>query len=264
MYSLRLTCNADEVDVLSGELWEADTAGIRELDHDGRVMLVAGFDSNAWREKLLDRFAAYSPEWVAEPDTDWIAQTYLAWPARAIGERLLLAPPWRSEPVPKGRLRIVLNPGLACGTGDHPCTQLALMALEKHVTAGCRVADVGTGSGILAIGALRLGAGIAVGVDPDEAALQQARENFALNVLEALLVAGYAECIADEFADIVVANISATVLLAIADDLQRMLRRNGRLILTGFTEPELGRVQELFGNGEILEQEEWRCLVVQV
>lgn len=260
MYSLRLTCNANEVDILSYELWVAETAGIRELDHDGRVMLIASFDSNARREKLLDHFAAYSPEWLTETDTDWVAQTHLAWPARPIGERLFLAPPWSRDPTPASRLRIVLNPGLACGTGDHPCTQLALTALEKRVTAGSCVADVGTGSGILAIAAVRLGAGTAVGIDPDRAALQQAKENFALNKVKALLVAGYADCLKDVSADIVVANISATVLFAIADDLLRITRRNGWLILTGFTELELGRIQALFGTGELLEQDEWRCL----
>lgn len=262
MYSLRLTCTGDEVDALSGELWEAETAGIRELDNNGRATLIAAFDSNARREKLLAHFAAYSPEWIAEPDTDWVAHNHLAWPARPIGARLFLAPPWNRDPTPDGRLRIVLNPGLACGTGDHPCTQLALMALEKHVT-GCHVVDVGAGSGILAISALRLGAEIAVGIDPDQAALKQAKENFALNGVDPLLVAGYAECMKDEFADIVVANINATVLLAIADDLQRILRRNGQLILTGFTESELGRVQALFGKGEILKQDEWRCLALK-
>jgi ribosomal protein L11 methyltransferase len=263
MYSLRLTCEADEVDLLSGELWDAETAGIRELDHDGRTTLIAAFTSNARREKLLNRFAAYSPEWVAEQDTDWVAQTHLAWPARPIGRRLFLAPPWSTDPTPDSRLRIVLNPGLACGTGDHPCTQLALAALEMYVTAGCRVVDVGTGSGILAIAGLRLGAGIAIGIDPDDQALQQAKENFALNGLNALLMAGYADCFANAFADIVVANISATVLLAIADDLLRMLRPDGRLILTGFTEPEFGRVQAVFGRGDILEQDEWRCLALK-
>ncbi len=262
MYSLRLTCIADEVDLLSGELWEARTCGIRELAGNGRVTLIAAFDANALCEKLLDRFAAYSPEWIAEADIDWTAETHLAWPARPVGARLFLAPPWSNDPTPEGRLRIVLNPGLACGTGDHPCTQLALIALEEHVTAGCRVADAGTGSGILAIAALRLGAGVAIGIDPDQAALQQAKENFALNSLRALLVAGYAECLRDEVADIIVANINATVLLAIADDLQRIARPHGRLILTGFTEPELGRVEALFGYGEILEHDEWRCLIV--
>lgn len=263
MYSLRLICEAREVDALSVELWEAGTAGIREIEKGGRVTLIAAFYSNDLRQLLLNRFADYSPEWNAEPDTDWIAHTHLAWPARSIGQRLFLAPPWNREPTPAGRLRIVLNPGLACGTGEHPCTQLALMALEKHVTGGCRVADVGTGSGILAIAALLLGAETAIGIDPDEAALQQARENFALNGLEASLVAGHADCIVDEFAEVVVANISATVLLAVADHLQRIVRRNGWLILTGFTEVELNRVQALFGTGEVFGIEEWRCLGIK-
>ena len=76
-----------------------------------------------------------------------------------VGERLFLAPPWSEETVPDGRVRLIHNPGLACGTGEHPCTQMALAAMERIVKPGDRVADIGTGSGILAIGAALLKAG---------------------------------------------------------------------------------------------------------
>ncbi len=187
MYSLRLNCAADESEFASAELWDAGTVGIREIDEDGRVVLIAGFERNDQRGELLERFANYSPEWRHEPARDWIAETQAAWPARSVGQRLFVAPVWSQETTPSGRERIIHNPGLACGTGEHPCTQLALMALEKCVTPGCTVVDVGTGSGILAIASLRLGAARAFGIDPDEAAIPAACENFSLNGLPAQL-----------------------------------------------------------------------------
>jgi ribosomal protein L11 methyltransferase len=258
MYSLLLTCTSAEIEPVSAELWDAGTLGIEELDSGGETQLVAAFASH--QPALLARFATYSPQWRLAPPMDWIAETHRAWPARAIGERLFLAPPWCHDPTPPGRHRIIHNPGLACGTGEHPCTQLALVALEKLVRPDTTLIDIGTGSGMLAIAALKLGAGRAIGLDRDQTALQTARENFSLNALEALLIAGSADCLTDHIADITIANINATVLLAIFDDLLRITRRNGQLILTGFPEPELAPFRQLLPGAEISTLSGWSCV----
>jgi len=175
-----------------------------------------------------------------------------------------LTPPWCIDETPPGRVRVIHNPGLASGTGEHPGTQLALTALEAASLAGKTVVDIGTGSGVLAIAALRLGASVAIGIDTDEAALTSARENFALNNLPPFLVAGSADCLRAGCAAITVANISATVLLSIADDLIRITGPGGQLILTGFAECELPAVQQNFGDGQVTSCDEWRCLTVQL
>lgn len=264
MYSLDLISSLDAVDLLSAELWEAGTEGIQELPgpDDSTVRLIAGFKTNEQREELLRCFAAFSPAWHAQPATDWVAETQAAWPAREVGERIFLAPPWNTDPTPPGRIRVIHNPGLACGTGKHPCTQLALMALERCVYPGCRVVDIGTGSGILAIAAVHLGAAFALGLDPDEAALQSARENFEWNVLTPALAAGSVDCVAESCADVTVANINASVLLSILDDLLRSTRPGGSLILTGFKEDELRVIQQYFGTGRTLALDQWCCLIV--
>jgi ribosomal protein L11 methyltransferase len=258
MYSLRLKCTADEVDLISGELWEAGTAGIRELEEGLSAVLIAGFETNARRADLMARFAGHDAQWMQEDSTDWVDVTRRAWPAREIGQRVFLAPVWCADETPAGRIRIVHNPGLACGTGEHPCTRLALMALERGA-AGNTVVDVGTGSGLLAIAAVRLGARLAIGIDIDEEALQAARENFSLNQLPGLLVAGSVDCVRDGCAAVTVANISGSVLLSIADDLLRI--SGGRLILTGFTEDELFTIKQVFREGDVTACGEWRCLV---
>ncbi len=264
MYSLRLTCSAEQSEFISAELWDAGTIAVREMDADGRVLLIAGFETNAAVRDLLVRFGDYSPEWRAEAATDWVAETQAAWPPRSVGERLFLAPAWSEEPTPAGRERVIHNPGSACGTGEHPCTQLALIALERCVAPGCTVIDIGTGSGILAIAALRLGAAAAVGIDPDEAALEAARENFALNGLDAHLVVGSADCLAADCSDVTVVNISGTVLLSILDDLQRATCPGGWLILTGFPEAEAHVFERALPTSETFGIGEWRCVVAKL
>ena len=292
MYSLHLTCKPGEVEELSVALWEAGTLGIREEDRGQHVELIAGFEEPINHDSL----AAYHPTWEREAETDWVLATQAAWPARLIGQRLFLTPVWNTEATPPGRVRVIHNPGLASGTGEHPCTQLALESLERCVheaqrarmragqgekntpslgpaslkpspsyacsLKGCLVVDVGTGSGILSIAALRLGAQLAVALDRDYVALATASENFQLNELPLTLAAGSANCVASEVADVVVANISGTVLLSMADELLRVLRPSGRLILTGFPESELHVLMRAFGPGEVSGMNEWRCLTI--
>ncbi len=264
MYSLRLICPAEHVDRISGELWDAGTAGIHEADVRGRTILIAFFETNRSRAALLAGFSAYSPEWNAEGNTDWAEKARQDWPAREVGGRIFLAPPWNREATPAGRERVVHNPGLACGTGEHPCSRLALIALEKCVDRSSTVADIGTGSGILAIASLLLGAKSAVGIDIDETAFRAAKENFELNGMTPMLTAGSAECLADSCADIVIANISATVLLSMLDDLLRITRAGGWLILTGFPESETAAFMREFPGAEAFAEDDWRCVTVRI
>ncbi len=259
VYSLELRCHPDEVEQLTAEFWEAGTLGIRELEENGMVRLIAGFEETESQE-LLSRFARYYPQWRKEEDTNWAAYTEQAWPGRLVGQRFFVCPPWHQDLTPTGRIRLIQNPGLASGTGEHPCTQLAMQALESVVQDGMRVADVGTGSGILAIAACLLGAAEVIGLDPDEEALPTASENCRLNRQTPHLVVGSADALRTGWADVAVANISGTVLLAILDDLQRVTRLGGTLVLTGFTDGELTAFQSLLPTREVLLSGEWRCI----
>ncbi len=260
MYLLRLSCSPEAVDFVSSQLWEAGTLGVHELDYERNVVLRAGFDTDHVSSVLLQKFRDYSPEWRFKELEDWTGHTETAWPPRAIGKRLTLAAPWQSVLPTDGRLTIVHNPGQASGTGEHPCTQLALVALEDAIKPMDRVADVGTGSGVIAIAALRLEASVAIGLDIDRDSLLVAEENYQLNGLHADLIQGSADTLASEQFDIVVANISGTVLLSMFDDLIRIAKPNGRLILTGFTDAESKVFEDLLPGATIYEQGEWRCV----
>jgi ribosomal protein L11 methyltransferase len=261
MYSLHLYCPPGDVELLSSELWDEGTIGVREIDHGDDVRLIAAFETNDRRAYLLTRFAQHQPAWEHEEDVDWVQYTKDAWPGRAVGESLFLAPPWCEEPAPAGRIRLIHNPGLACGTGDHPCTQMALVALETIVKSQHTVLDIGTGSGILAIAATLLGARLAVGADLDGAALGAARENHQLNGLPPRLIEGSADCVKSGIADVTVANISSAVLLMLLDDLIRITKTGGTLILTGFPEAESAIFRDAMRCEQVFAEGEWCCII---
>lgn len=120
-------------------------------------------------------------------NADWQDAWKAGYKPFRIGRRILIAPSWRPCPGTAGRIVIALDPGLAFGTGMHPSTHLCLLALERHLRVGQRVLDVGTGSGILAIAAAKLGAGEVVGIDIDSLTLDVARDNVARNAVQAIV-----------------------------------------------------------------------------
>ena len=275
MFSLRLICPADMAEYVVADLWEEGTCGVRELEREpsqcrNATELIAGFEVDptqayARGRHLLARFAKWNPRWEPEEPTDWVASTKASWPAREVGQTWFVVPPWNEEPTPERRRRLVLNPGLACGTGDHPCTQMALAALEATVRPGDGVADIGSGSGILAIASLAMGARLAAAVDPDDSVVASVRENLALNGMagdaERLLpVTGSADCLRSEAFNVTVANISSTVILMLSEDLVRITKPGGWVVLTGFS-PEEGRAFDgIMEVAEVKELSDWCCL----
>ncbi len=194
--------------------------------------LRAFFADDPEAESLLQRFAGFSPELREEKPTDWEQVTRDAWPPLCVGERFYLVAPWDdAAPTPPGRLRLEIYPGMACGTGRHPATQLCLEAIERHVKPAMRVLDVGSGSGILSDAALLMGAGCVVGCDVDADAVEVARER-----VRVPMFVGSADAVQSEWADVIVANIDAATLQLIAPELARVRKRQSTLILSGFPE----------------------------
>ncbi len=172
-------------------------------------------------------------------DADWVALTRLQFePVRAT-ERLWIVPTWHIPPRP-GAVNVILDPGVAFGTGSHPTTRLCLAWLERHVRPGDRVLDYGCGSGILGIAALMLGAGAAWAVDVDPLALQAARYNAQRNAVPLEVLDAQSEV--PGRARVTVANILANPLRMLAPILANHTQPGGAIALCGILEEQAPEV----------------------
>lgn len=250
MFSIFLRCPPGEEDGLTAELWEQNTAGIVEEPGGLRAF----FDDEVSEPDVLRRFSNHAPELRREPDTDWEQATRDAWPPMLVGERFFLAPPWCNDLPPDGRMLLEIEPGMACGTGRHPATQLCLEALERYVRPGSTVVDVGTGSGILAEAARLLEAARVVACDIDYDAVAIARRRAGIEFF-----AGSLDAVSASTADVIVANINSETNERLLGEFERVRRPGGVLILSGFPEWD---IPEGFGDGEVKHREEWVCLIV--
>jgi len=167
-----------------------------------------------------------------------------------MGPRLWICPSW-TEPPDSAAINVYLDPGLAFGTGTHATTAMCLSALDDAISGGERVVDFGCGSGILAIAALRLGATSALGVDNDPQAITATRDNAERNhidssSIEVVLPDNAAIGAWANESDLVVANILAGPLLALADELMALMKPGGRLMLTGVLSEQAPELIERF------------------
>jgi ribosomal protein L11 methyltransferase len=249
VFSLLLHPTPEQEDYLIAELSDCAVAGITEEPGGLRAF----FEEDASASELMARFARYRPELGAVEAVDWAQVSRDAWPPLRIGERFYVVAPWWEGETPAGCLRLEIEPGMACGTGRHPATQLCLEALEKYVRPGVSVLDVGTGSGILAEAALLLGAGRVIGCDVDADAIEIARRR-----ARATLFAGSIDAVRSQSQDLIVANIDAAGVELLRSEFERVRKPGSTLILSGFPEWDLPRG---FDPHERLQREQWVCLV---
>ena len=185
-------------------------------------------------------------------DEDWENNWKQYYKPLAIGEKLLVVPEWLHPENPEGRIEVLLDPGMIFGTGAHASTQMCMIELEHAIQGGERVLDLGSGSGILSITALLLGAAHATGVDIDPKAEGIARQNAAINALHAdRFTAITGDVIADKAMmerlgsgyDIVLANIVADVIIPLAPVVPNFLKTDSVFICSGILETRLTEVQ---------------------
>ncbi len=285
---LRLHVAAGDVAELEDALLGAGAAAVTLEDNADQPLLEPGVgETPLWnRTRLTGLFPADAdmeavlatlPGRVADSaqarveileDKDWEREWMQHYRPLQFGPRLWVCPSWLEPPEPDA-VNLLLDPGLAFGTGSHPTTALCLAQLDNLDPAGKTVVDYGCGSGILAVAALKLGAARALGVDNDPQALRASRDNALRNGLpeRALPVALPGEHIEQDFtgrADIVVANILAGPLVALSDTLLAFLAPGGTLLLSGLLATQADEICSHYADNLPLhiagERDGWVCL----
>lgn len=291
-WQLTVPASAETSDGLTNFLWEQGALGVVEEESPGTPARLRAFFAesksstallaavNRYRASLRSLGFALEPEEaLVTPllDEAWATAWQQSFPAREIGQRLLVLPPWLfelgevqpnllGEPQPKatlgevkpqasradpkegsrhdGRIAVTIEPGRAFGTGHHGTTEGCLVLLEQALAAapGASVLDIGTGTGILAIAALRLGARAVLAIDVDPDAVAAAQVNASRNDCRALTVRlAEPQDITERF-PLVLANLLTHAHLALAEHYARLVAPGGRLVLGGMLENEDGRV----------------------
>lgn len=225
------------------------------------------FPSAAARDDAIRALAPRFEAWPVEvPDEDWARRSQDNLTPVTVG-RITIYPTPEARPTGSNSLAIVIVPSMGFGTGHHATTRLCLAALQTIDLAGKDVVDVGTGSGVLAIAARRLGAGRAVGIDSDPDAVESARDNLALNPEATKVEFALADLAATALprADLLAANLTGTLLVRSARRLLEAVRDGGHLILSGILTNERDAVMDAFAAATVTwerHEDEWLALVL--
>ena len=265
----------EQLELVQLRLWELGAAGLEERDETtlvrepalGQIVVMAAFpDEAAAQHALKEIREEYDAGIIHVPNADWATEWRRGFSAQRIGRRLLLHPSWETAQSGPDDVVLTIDPENAFGSGDHETTRLVLRMLDQRVAGDERVLDVGCGSGVLSIAALRLGAASAVAVDIDEDAVVVARRNAEINGVASRIEAS-SRLVGDIDGayDIVLANIETRVLIHMPDQLRAHIAPGGFLVLSGILQGERDEVLTAYAPmrlEECLEEGEWcACLL---
>jgi ribosomal protein L11 methyltransferase len=267
---------SEQLELVQLRLWELGATGLEERDQTtlvrdaelgGAVILAAFADEASARKALREIRNEYEADIVYVPGADWATEWRRGFGAQRIGKRLLLHPSWERAESKPGDVVLTIDPENAFGSGDHETTRLVLRVLDERVLGGERVLDVGCGSGILSIAALRLGASSAMATDIDEDSVAATARNARLNGVAPELQASTRPLAQlDGVFEIVLANIETRVLVHMPEDLRQRLAPAGLLVLSGILRPERDELLEAYAPMRLeqcIEEGEWCACVLR-
>lgn len=285
---LRLDTHPDEIETLESLMLETGAVAVTMEDNADQPVLEPGvgetplwghtrltglYPADTAMDAVLERFPAallHKANQRVEilEDKDWEREWMQHYQPMPFGRRLWVCPSWLEPPDPNA-VNLLLDPGLAFGTGTHPTTALCLAELDSMALDGCDIVDYGCGSGILAVAALKLGASSALGVDNDPQALVATRDNAQRNSIDPASLHVCLPAAVDHTAwagraEVVIANILAGPLMELADVLLGLLKPGGTLLLSGLLDRQAQALcQHYAGRIELqvaAQREHWVCL----
>lgn len=271
-----LRVRPEQLELAQLRLWELGATGLEERDQttivrepaEGEVVVYAAFeDEAAARHALSEVRAEYEAELVYVIRQNWATEWRRGFSAQRIGRRLLLHPSWEPAESHAGDVVLTIDPENAFGSGDHETTRLVLGLLDARVTGNERVLDVGCGSGILSIAAIRLGAASSRAVDIEDDAVIVTDRNAALNGVASSIAASTTPLGAIDGAfDLVLANIETRVLVHMPTELRARMAPGATLILSGILRKERDELLAVYRPmhlEEVVEEGEWCACVLR-
>ena len=286
MYEFHIITTSSHVDELTDQLTLLGAAAVTwqdagdqpiyepkpaEIIHWEAVKIIALFETDEllpqiedYLHRLQEQRYLSQFELQEVQQQDWVRLTRESFVPTKMGKRLWVCPSW-CEPIDANAINVMLDPGLAFGTGSHATTSLCLEWLDEHIHGGETVIDYGCGSGILAIAALKLGAAHAIAVDYDQQALDATRMNADLNHLsDTQIVICLPEAIVTHPVDVIVANILAKPIIELAKHFSTLLKPNGKIALSGILESQCDEVmqvyQQFFVIDPVVIKDGWACI----
>lgn len=264
-------------EIISGILWELNIDGINEEVNCLHVFASAGGaeigEINSQLNTLVEEkmLHSFSVEENIIQEKNWNEEWEKSINVIKVTDRIVIKPTFRDYEAGKNEIVITIDPKMSFGTGEHQTTKLMIQLIEKYVKENYKVLDVGSGTAVLAIAALKLGAASAVAIDNDEWCLENANENVALNSVKDQIKVLHGEItdVTENKFDMVLANIQKNVLMNISSELKSKLNKKGILILSGLlTSDEEDIVKHYNTSGfsvvEILTMDEWIGIVLNL
>jgi len=263
-------------DLLSGILWEFDISGlIEEEDH---IKIFTSEDSDISAEIIRDSLRklredklvnSFKVEKELLEDKNWNELWEKSREVIRVSDRIVIRPSFKEYAAKENEIVLTIDPKMSFGTGEHQSTKLVLRLLEKYVKKGMKVLDVGSGTGILAIAAVKLGATKAVAVDFDETCFDNCKENCELNGVSDTIeiLTGEIDIVEENDFDLILANIQKNVLIEIAEKIKSRLRKAGKVILAGLLEEDKKDIETKyhslgFRTEHIEKMDEWIAIVL--
>jgi ribosomal protein L11 methyltransferase len=261
-------------DLVSGILWELNISGINIEDE--KLVVYSSEDSQLSEAEISKKLTdiknnnlieTFEIQSASIENKNWNEEWEKGIEVQRISERIVIKPSFRQYKEMSGEIVITIDPKMSFGTGEHETTRLMLRLLEKYLMKDSTLLDAGTGTGILAIAASKLGAREIVALDNDEWSIQNSKENIQLNnVNNVRLMLGELENLKDFQFDMIVANINKNILIDIKDETYRLAADGGSIIFSGFLRNDVVEIRkeyEKFGF-EVLDEmnlNEWSALV---
>ena len=261
-------------DILSGILWELPITGINEEDNyikvfaDGNNVSVSDVISRLQKMKDENLIAGFRVEENILEYRNWNEEWEKKTNVIRVSDSIVIKPTFREYEPAGNETIITIDPKMSFETGEHQTTKLSLILLNKYIAPGMKILDVGTGTGVLAIAALKFGADYALGIDIDEWTLPNFKENAKLNSVEDKSDVRLCELneVGDKDFDLVAANIQKNVLIEICDGIYQHLNEGGKIVLSGLLLEDQEDIRQKYtGRGfrfiEVLPMDEWIGMV---